>query len=111
MDPNRRQAQHQQSAALQRCAGHGGASTGGEPKGAQMRLTVEGALDVLMHIRSLPTRDGWVRPDPARVPLSLAKALSEEGLLDLRATALGLHEVRLTGSALRMLADAGRVRP
>lgn len=111
MTPNRRQAQHEQGAGLQRGAGCGGASFGRKRKGSAMYLSVEAALSALRYVRSLPaSKDGFTRPDVARLPLSMAKALAADGLLDLRGMPMGAHEVRLTKAALRMLAEAAGVR-
>lgn len=66
----------------------------------------EGAVALLRYLKSLPTRDGWVRPDPARAPLTACKMLAGLDAVELRGFLIGAHEVRITAAGLRMLVSA-----
>lgn len=68
--------------------------------------TIAASVPTLKYLRGLPTRDGWVRPDPARAPLTLLRRMVEHGVVDLRGTAGGTHEVKITADGLRALLGA-----
>jgi len=76
-------------------------------QGAKMHTQDDLARGALTYLRGLPSRDGWTRPDPARLPLTIAKEIARDGLIELRAVGGGAHDMRITPAGFRMLTTGG----